>query len=276
MQLHGPEAFNCPQRRLALEKSRIDIILASLILRKTTILSEEKWKTIPWEGNPASKTLFNYLEDILANCTYLLVLQDQLAASSQDSQRQRLALALYIELQVILDQLKEWKSKWDVYEKEYCVEHHGPNRSSLTTSWPSSRTRLWYKSLYHAKAMTFYNGVVILVEGALQRLISASLIPQLEGCLPVTRNYIAAIDICRSVHYCVEASKGGMACLEVVFPIRMAWQVIRETEVELTAWLEETLNSIQSVVTGRWAVAGYALTLSHPPKLDGSGSTIDI
>lgn len=243
-----------------------------MVLRKRTILADVTWKTVPWKDSPKSKSLAECLTDVIAGCTHILVMQDLLAAANSPTERRNLALKLYADLQLMLDQLKAWKVQWDTAERDYAVEVNVMNGGLAASSFPSPRSRLWYKSFQHANVTSLYNATVILVEDALDRLKASGLISYLDNDSHTFRIHIAALDICRSIDYCLQNASERLENFHIIFPIRMAWHALFHVEPDMADWLEKILEQIRNVVPGHWGVAAYVLKVGSSPRIHNSKS----
>ncbi|KAF2490866.1 hypothetical protein BU16DRAFT_136300 [Lophium mytilinum] len=267
MELRGPESFRKLPDRAILQTSRPTVIFAAIVLHKSTILSNTRWKTIPWDENPSQKDPFQYLVDILADCPQLLVLKDHMYASKATEEAQTLASELEEHTQTLLAQLEIWKASWDASQGDYYSE------TPVTSSAPSLlspngppipfwTTNYQYNTLRQANAMAMYNAAIILLLKILQELTYSCTLPSTAQLLD--RMYTAGIEICRSAEYHLQVMREGAGSFYILFPLRMAWDAVGKVEPAIGVWLTDVLQQVQSGAVGRWAIAGYLLNINAP------------
>ncbi|KAM3078629.1 hypothetical protein ACMFMG_006497 [Clarireedia jacksonii] len=107
MELRGPSRHkNCPERSVFLEH-RVVLVTRAILFRRRTFLARPEWKTVPWEDDPQSKSIIDFLLDILCDFSGLLEdLDTQLTTG----------VPRYIDLQVqtesLIKDLNSWWRQW--------------------------------------------------------------------------------------------------------------------------------------------------------------------
>lgn len=261
----GPESFQSLPERSIFQTSRLSIVFASLVLRRPTILSQERWKTVPWARDPEQKALMHHLVDILVDCPGMLADKDKVLRGRGDAD------ALKQHASLCLTQLHTWKGLWDTTEAGTCYERapaagvplHMAEDGTLTKAW---ETDLAFASAYHAITVTLYHATHILL---LRILHSRGEVD--HGINVAPEEFSAGIEICRTVEYHTERMREGTGSFFLLFPLRMAWESCGSMHPEIGAWLTEVLESIETGTVGRWPLAKYIVT-SEGSNISGTKS----
>jgi hypothetical protein len=269
-ELRGPEAFRTLPERAVFQASRTCIIFASLVLRKPTILSQAQWKTVPWELDPMQKDSMNYLIDILADCPHISALKCQVLSVTTNAERETLIQELTSQVNSHLEQLRFWKDAWDTTEAHSCYEVPAPSNTPTRLVSADTTERAWetvwsFETLNHANAVTMFHATCIL----LLRMLH---VVEDDSALSTTldraqEEYLAGIQICRTVDYHLHKMREGAGSLFLLFPLRMAWEALGQVEPAIGAWLQDVLKKIETGVAGRWALAGYLLNINTPHEI---------
>jgi hypothetical protein len=279
IELRGPESFQTLPERAAFQTFRPSIIFASLILRQPTILSQQRWKDVPWALDPEQKILIHHLVDILADCPGLVAQKDR-ALAANEVLKPQLIRQLKEQFSLRLKQLAYWKNCWDVTETQYCHEvpaaEGTPTVNNTTEDMPRKAWEtVWsYNTLYHANALTIYHATHIHY---LKLTLSLDGEAFAEEKLDSAQDeYSAGIEICRSVDYHLDKMREGAGSFFLMFPLRMAWEAVGKVEPAIGTWLQDVLKKIETGVAGRWALAGYLLEIDTSPKVtDGRVDYLD-
>jgi hypothetical protein len=268
MELRGPESFRKLPDRAIFQSSRPSVIFAAILLHKPTILSDTRWKTIPWDDDPSQKDTFQYLVDILADSPQLFVLRDQMYASKLTEESQFLNCELQERTRSLLEQLETWKSSWDATQGDYYSETPVPSTTPALISPNGTPISFWttnlqFNTLRQANAITTYNASIILLLKILQEVTLPNALPSTAAQL-AEKMYAAGIEICRSTEYHLQIMREGLGGFHLLFPLRMAWDAVGKFEPAIGVWLADVLRNIQSGTVGRWAIAGYILDINAP------------
>lgn len=242
---------------LILERTRASIIFAAIALHKPTVLAKSVWKTIPWTFHPDRINSMKIIFDILADCPGLQVLRDRMQADSNEVVRGQTLRILVTKCTQILHDLERWKMDWASDASQDCTETASPPTTPRSTGIPIWATVLRYSSLYHANAMTSYYGALILVLQCLNSVkpTSPEYITRLE------QEHAAGLNICRSVDYHLDNRWGEQGNLNLLFPLRMAYDSVGKTNRAIEIWLRDVLDNISTGRRGLWRSAKALLEI---------------
>lgn len=284
MAMRGPQAFMNTPELIFFEGSRQPIIVASISLRRKTILANPEWKSIPWTLHPERKTAMQTLYDILADCPEKFIRKDRLLATPETVARSGgLIIKLLTELSEMLGRLSRWKETWDIIHPDAFYECSPssffvstptvPANDGYGTQVPAWTTILAYKSAYEAIVMPMYNALeimlvrvvgAILIYGQLDVEIAMRIVPERLLTSDARRRavYNASIDICRSVGYCLRSAYYATLSLNILFPLRVAYDGLGDSYPSIGAWMRLISDEIGSGQRGRWAAAKHLLDTS--------------
>ena len=207
IQTQGPEACRDKTMFEIFRNSRFLIILSSLATRCPTYLSEDTWRTVPWQQQTVPKDNMDLLLDIMSEVPAL---------------RSRL-----FELQI-------WRGDWDVSPEGHIIE--------LTESEPAKRLgekSLHFTSLYAANCCSLYDASLILVlETVLLCAQPGQLYPGIAATL-FERSRQAAIEICQSLDYQLQNSHTRLGQLFVLWPLREAGKILAKGRISEKLLLEQ-------------------------------------
>jgi len=268
IQLRGPEQFTTLPDLMILQKSRTSIIFAAFALRKPTILSNSKWKTIPWSQHPEQKDDLQLLVDIIADCPQINVKMDELSTRMDALERNLGYQALLHTTMDILGQLEQWKYSC---HQDISFEVPAPADTPKFLNPEGKPIFLWttvlhYKSLHHANIAALYNATLIFLLKQIEELIYST--PSLAS-LPIvkafpSRMYTAGIEICRSVDYHLAHMHDGVGSFMLLWPLRLAWDAVGQHDDVVGSWIKDVLKRIKEGSAGMWAIAGYLLEMKRP------------
>jgi hypothetical protein len=229
LELRGPDP-----RSLELYKGlRHMILFASLRTRKLSILAKAEWKTA-FKINCSEKELQEVdLYDVLADCTALVVEQDDMLATSgldlmRDTRRyneiKEKALAL-------LTHLHAWRKRWDS-DKKNSYSGIFANEDDP----PPFLTIFEFSSDSTATMLMFYNSALIHV---LRILASLQLDSKDEY---IAAEWSAALDICRCIpYYLVRESRLDLRVVHLA--VVTVWTTLRGKETADGRWIMDVLNT---------------------------------
>lgn len=233
---------------MVLEQTRPAIILAAIVLHKSTILASPEWKTFPWALHPEHIDDGKKLFDILSDCPDLIVTRDRVSRLVNGNQKLAAMQNLATKAGGILHDLEQWGQVWDFDLSHVCVELPSP-RSTPTFLDPDGHeipiwsTILQYRSLHDHNAVTVYNGALILV---LQFILSLDITADRhsDGQRLEARIHEAAIIICRSVEHHYGRPPGERSSFFLLFPLRMAYDAVGTSSPAIGSWLRGVLEEI--------------------------------
>ena len=275
MAVRGPQAFMNVPELIFFENARQPLIVASLMLRRKTILANPEWKSIPWSLHPERKTAMQTLYDIMADCPEKSLRRDCLLSTPEMVVRSHgQILKLLTETSAVLVRLAQWKESWDFIHPDAASECAPSLFFSSTptvtaeddTQIPAWTTILVFKSDYEAIVMGMYNATKILLISLLQSVLIFGQIAA-EEAVYVLPEYLltrdarqraikdASFDICRSVEYNLQSTSHASLSLSLLFPLRMAYTPLEESYPSICAWLRHISSQIANGQRGRWAAA---------------------
>lgn len=244
-----------------LERTRAAMVFAAIILRKPTLMSEPEWQVKPWWLHPERIDSLKLLFDILTAYPELCVKYDDIAASDS-SERWHDVLH---DANVMLQNLEQWESVWasEASHIAHAVPATGDTPSvydqggSPTPAWS---TTLQYKSLYHANVLTIFHASLVLI---LRFIISveARMGNSYHDATRQRRITTAGYQICRGIRYHQEKQWGEQGHLNVLFPLRLAYEAVGRTNPEVGLWIQAVLHDNASGRKGIWKSAASLLQI---------------
>jgi hypothetical protein len=250
---------------IMLEKTRPSLIFAAIALHKPTIMSETKWKHAPWSLHPERIDSLKLLFDILADCPRLFVLRDELLSYSDEDTRMTVARNLSRQCHQVIARLEDWGKLFA------CDPFHTPDEIPACqtapliedvygTLHPAWSTIFRYRSLYHANAVAVYNAATIMV-----LRFADSIDTELRSCSRYharqDRISAAALSICRSIDYHQQEHWSQQGSLDLLFPLRMAYDGISEKDPTVALWIQAVVHNIAAGRRGLWRSARSLLEL---------------
>ena len=235
--------------------------IRALISRKSTFLSQEIWKTVPWEDDPGTKKPVDYLTDYFCDLPSLVEKAwprvdppTRSSVSLQNPELLRQALSL-------LEKLKAWKEWWariypnSFFEIKPCTTLNEqtdgslpPSRSKTPPDFPYG-TPLHYTERLRAIELCLHNATCILALEICEesfKVLHATNKPHPQA--PTTaemrrRIRRLALEICRSLGYLCHDSRGLVGKMTALFPARVAHGCFEPGSKE-AVWLLDLLGKV--------------------------------
>jgi hypothetical protein len=219
-QLYGPET--CRDRNMfeLFRSSRFLIFLSSLASRKSTFLSEQSWKTTPWQQQNVGKDSMDLLLDIICDVPALrstLFTSHDLVDTANTTTTMHRTLAE--DAIAVLNRLQEWRRTWDA-SPEGCISQQSTDEEQPE---PGS---LHFTSLYAANCCSLYNASLILV---LETVLSSAQPGQSypgDTSTFYEKAHQAAMEICASLDFQLQHSHTRLGQLFVLWPLREAGKIL--------------------------------------------------
>ncbi|KAH0366426.1 hypothetical protein KCU65_g5397, partial [Aureobasidium melanogenum] len=250
-QMQGPEMCRDKNMFELFRSNRFLIILSSLASRQPTFLSQEPWKTMPWQQQNVAKDSMDLLHDIMADIpalrSTLLVLQKSL---DTDEAKAAMYYSLAQETLPVLAQLLEWRNSWDALPEGQIIS------ISADEQQPENRS-LHFTSLQAANCCSLYDASLILV---LETILLSAQSGQLHAGAAATlyeKALQAAMEICASLDFQLQNSHTRLGQLFVLWPLREAGKILGNGTPAEQSLLE---RQKQKVATGQdlWDIAKSA------------------
>lgn len=219
-QSYGPET--CRDKNIfdLFRSSRFLIVLSSLASRRPTFLSEQSWKTIPWQQQNVAKDSMESLLDIICDVpalrSTLFTLQNSADALDADAATY---YALAEDATAVLIRLQEWRQIWNA-SPEGSIVRVSANGDQLENE------SLHFASLYAANCCSLYDASLILViETILLSAQPGQLFPGVATTL-YEKGRQAAMEICASLDFQLQHSHTRLGQLFVIWPLREAGKML--------------------------------------------------
>ncbi|WPG98853.1 Hypothetical protein R9X50_00165100 [Acrodontium crateriforme] len=256
LKMRGPDMSESDSFEV-FQASRFFILLTSLATCQTTFLSCHQWKSQPWISRGVEKSSMDLLLDIITDVTDLRSRYHVRKKYGQDALSED--EGIFETAMGILEDLRQWRLKWQTLPEAQSTiiscEDDGSEKS-----WSA---RLEFSSLYAANSYCLYDAATILaIEIAMFSAKAEDLKPGDASVLFVTARE-AGIEICRSIDYQLSSSIGKIGHLTVLWPLRMAFKVLKDTVDG--RWLEDKIREIMSTADS-WSISEQSLTFQ--PNLE--------
>ncbi|KAF5556496.1 endoglucanase EG-II [Fusarium napiforme] len=167
-EMTGPYGFQMDAAKAILQINRSFISIGAMANRKRTFLEQDEWKHIPWALQPMSKTIGDYLQDILCDIPGMMSDVDHL---SNTNDFQVSANLISQKLQASFEQLNSLRISW------YSMHPHSCWRQKIVRG--SSEIYhdilehvLWFSDLERAIEFVYFNTTHLILHSILEQLIS--------------------------------------------------------------------------------------------------------
>ena len=218
--IHGPQISRDKNMFELFRSSRFLIVLSSLASRRPTFLSEQSWKSDPWQQQNLLKDSMDSLLDIMVDVpilrSTLFVLQGMTDTSDVDVVMYH---ALAEDAIAVLARLQEWRKNWDASPEGCIVRVFADGEQSESDS-------LHFASLYAANCCSLYDASLILV---LETILFSAQPGQLFSGVAATlyeKGRQAAMEICASLDFQLQHSHTRLGQLFVIWPLREAGKIL--------------------------------------------------
>lgn len=242
-----------------LDRARPSLIFAAIVLHKPTIMSENKWKHIPWSVHPEHIDSLKLLFDIVADYPQLFILRDELLSVADEDTRTAGTRILSLQCHEVITKLENWGETFasDPFHTPYETLACQPTpliEDEYGALHPAWSTTFRYRSLYHANAIAIYNAAIIMALRFADS-IDAELMSSSDWHIRQEQISTAALTICRSVEYHQLEDWGEQGCFALLFPLRMAYDGISEKEPTVASWIKSVMQDISAGRRGLWRSA---------------------
>lgn len=243
IELRGPERHQTQPERDVFEANRINIVLECWIKRKRCFLEQDKWKTVPWALEPASKDTMSYLQDILCDIPGLMDDAVNLRNPGREAVQKAISYeALSRNILGRLNQLYQWRTRWEEEYPNACDEI--PAQQHFDEQAVFFPTMLRFSSTRRADEIVLYNTALILLlrlgAQAIGPTFNASMaafyLPRTNIQDPLWRSeakYVQAIatDICKCVMYYL-SDYHNRAGVSLLISLRVAYTAFLPTSIQ--------------------------------------------
>ncbi|RSM19447.1 hypothetical protein CDV31_001607 [Fusarium ambrosium] len=298
----GPEAFQQQPLLNAFEAARATLLVASLYGKQPLFLEEERWRSVPFAANAASKSPQSYLLDILVAVPRIL--HDHAAYESSDETQNIPYGDLLRRTEELLVSLYRWRWQWqarsgDQVEVDTGItsQLNGPAAEALGSIGTSRQLgRLRFGKFTLVTELMLYNATLMWLLALLWKMDPLGASQRIETCAttatpaeasvrylgfePLRRPGASvsvrdpAMEILRAFEWVTRHhSRSKEPTFLYLFPVGMALSVI-EAEPEAKSWAITLLN--RSPITANYAQgqnpAGFGFYITreslHPETVD--------
>lgn len=252
MQMSGPQI--CADRTSfeIFRSQRLLMTLSALVTGSSTFLASKKWKEMPWELQGLQKRHMDHLLDIVVDLPALNVnrpQQESLGYQYFGEHTKYLNSALGI-----CDRLEEWKQHWEQSPQFLEMTTMGPP-PGYPSAWDPP---LSFSSPEASNCYSLYNATILCALDAARKFSTFSELPPRKLNELFCKRQQAAVEICRCIPYYLSVLTRALGELYLIWPLRMAWLTLRQSDREIVTWLKSQLDA---VVTNHqiWDVAKETL-----------------
>ena len=257
MQLRGPERFTSLHELMILERARPSIIFAALVLRKTTIMAQPEWKSIPWRSYPNRKTLMQISVDILADCPGLVAEKAKLDSEATPDEPHLKYQNLALRARHLVKDLENLLQAWSSISAACSWEVPSPSSTPIALNAKGEPVPLWatifrFQSYYDADLFVLTHAIRIFVLRFVQALPSSS--TQDEEEIPNALT-LSGMAVCRSVDFHLGEMRKGAVGHIFFYSLKMAFEAVGKDVPAIGAWLKNIHDHISSGLSERWSLA---------------------
>ncbi|CAM1510073.1 Fc.00g004080.m01.CDS01 [Cosmosporella sp. VM-42] len=275
----GPEAFQKQPYLNAFEAARATLLIAGLVGKQRLFFDDERWRTVPWARDPASKTPQSELLDILVILPGLL--QKHAALEDTAHLEPRAILKILEEVQEQLVAVYKWRWRWQDENGDQVSVDIGktwqPNglAAPILGSIGTSRhlDRLRFGRFVAATELMLYNAALMWLLALLWKMDPIGAGEWIESCaaaaIPSDKNSWSvsfeplrrpgaaltvrdpAMEVCRAFEWVSRHhSRSKDPTFLYLFPVGIAMSVL-EKEPEGKTWVKALLD--KSPVTANYS-----------------------
>lgn len=200
--------------------SRFLIVLSSLASRRPTFLSEQTWKTVPWQQQNVAKDSMDNLLDIMSDVpalrSTLFTLQNSIDTAETNAATY---YTLAEDATAVLARFQEWRKTWDASSEggivKVAADEEQPDNESLH-----------FANLYAANCCSLYDAsLILIIETILLSAQPGQLYPGVAAIL-YEKGRQAAMEICASLDFQLQHSHTRLGQLFVLWPLREAGKML--------------------------------------------------
>ena len=236
---------------------------------------------MPWEDDPSSKNLIDFLLDIVCDIAGLLEETDTFLSSRSYplgySQEALPSIRLQERAFACLDSANTWWHKWENSKYSTCSEvTPGSSTSTADKDRPLYLTLLWFDNIWGAFMLALHNAgrimIIQLLEALQIDLMSTVAVLDEYNFSPLlgisSDKRGLANEICRCVEYCQLKSRKYIGTFCLLFPLKVAYECL-ESQSRAGKWLWNKGTSDLANVSG--FEIGRDILKSLPSLEDASG-----
>ena len=269
LQRLGPRSFRWRPARAILMQNRMMLVSRAIMDREPTFLSDDEWKTVPWEEEPECKTDRDYLIDILSDLAGILAGVDALGKFKRDVVR------IHIELAALVDRLvrcfvalNAWWQKWYPANRANCWRV--PIDQATTVCFDQGgalvEARMEFDSFWTCYTLMSYHAAKILVLETHRQLADAYGLGRLpaDGVANLHGEELAGAsgntkvllkELMECLDYCDQQARSFASTFCIMFPLFVAANYYQDESRE-ESWMCKACKIEEHHLVGYVTVAG--------------------
>jgi hypothetical protein len=240
--------------------------------RKRTFLEQDEWKHIPWALQPMSKTIGDYLQDILCDIPGMMEDFDHLF-NTNDCQMS--ANFISQRLRASFEKLNSLRISWNFMHPHSCWRQKIVRESSEIYHGTLEQV-LWFSDLERATEFVYFNTTHLILHSILGQLM-----PLLDTCCASDagispdeiyfqeaselvfwnheNRYRNAQSICQCVDYMLQDEGCASGAFNLLFPLKVAYNHLRgfSSMQEWVAGVMERISTTKGLFIGSQILEKY-------------------
>ncbi|KAL1961529.1 hypothetical protein VTN77DRAFT_1634 [Rasamsonia byssochlamydoides] len=245
IEARGPYRHQTGLEKEIFRMTRSVIALGHLVERKRCFLEQDVWKTLPWALSPGTKSVMDYLLDILCDVPGILEDADLLQQNSGGAPELR----------------RMWERQFSNAHFLVEIEQLGNVGVGKMEHCPFS-TAVFFNEPIRVNELCVYDALLLILFRVGDSLGLPFTSPpygslqQPDCCLPNPSTGLLlpgqgtvrdiAREICRMVPYTLLSYRGNAGAVMLAFPLQVAYRSVDENSAE-AAWLDHVISHIADV-----------------------------
>ncbi|KAK2669212.1 hypothetical protein RAB80_014738 [Fusarium oxysporum f. sp. vasinfectum] len=255
-EMAGPYGFQMDAAKPILQINRSFISIGAMANRKRTFLEQDEWKHIPWALQPMSKTIGDFLQDILCDIPGMMKDVDSLSNMNILS-----ANLLSQKLRATFEQLNSLRISWNFMYPHSCWRQKMVRESSELCHDTLGQL-ICFSDLERAIDFVYFNTTHLILHSILGQLISLpnSCWVSDVGMSPDDNQFQEAPDlvfwnhenryrnaqaICQCVDYMLQNEGGASGAFNLLFPLKVAYNHLSGSPI-MQKWVAGAMEKIST------------------------------
>ncbi|KAF4953587.1 hypothetical protein FGADI_5923 [Fusarium gaditjirri] len=256
-EMAGPYGFQMDTAKSILQINRSFISIGAMANRKRTFLEQDEWKHIPWALQPMSKTIGNFLQDILCDIPGMMEDVDNLF----DAQSCPVSANFMTEkLQATFERLDSLRISWNFMHPHSCWRQKMVCESSELYQ-DTLEQSICFSDLERAIDFVYFNTTHLILHSILGQLISLP-----NSCCVIDAgmssenhfqeaSYLVfwnhdnrhrnAQAICQCVDYMLQNEGGASGAFNLLFPLKVAYNHLSGFPI-MKQWVAGVMEKIST------------------------------
>ncbi|KAH7151228.1 hypothetical protein DER46DRAFT_629062 [Fusarium sp. MPI-SDFR-AT-0072] len=257
-EMAGPYGFQVDAAKPILQINRSFISIGAMANRKRTFLEQDEWKHIPWALQPMSKTIGDFLQDILCEIPGMMEDVDNLFGPRSCPVS---ANFMSQKLQASFERLNSLRISWNFMHPHSCWRQK-MMRESSELYHDTLKQFLCFSVLERAIDFVYFNTTHLILHSILGQLISlpnsccvfdAGMSPDenhFQEALNLVlwnhdNRYRNALAICQCVEYMLQNEGGASGAFNLLFPLKVAYNHLSGSPI-MQKWVAGVMEKIST------------------------------